>query len=111
MEGGTYRIDIAVTARLPVPEDRDAHTLADRLSALLPEGAEITEMHTDPATNGIEAVAMLTGDSPAHALQKLVGGAERLAVAMRVETGHDPFGPRAVLRRVCVTHVAGPPSG
>jgi hypothetical protein len=111
MEGGTYRIEIAVTARLPVPEDRDAHTLSDRLSAFLPPGAEITETHTDPATNGIEAVAVLTGDSPADALQKLVGAAERLAVAIRVESGRDPFGPRAVLRRVCVTHVPGPPSG
>jgi hypothetical protein len=111
MEGGTYRIDLAVTARLRVPEDRDAHTLSHRLSDFLPVGAEITEMHTDPATNGIEVVAMLTGDSPADALQKLVSGAERLAIAVRVEAGRDPFSPRAVLRRVCVTHVSGPPPG
>jgi hypothetical protein len=112
MEGGCYRIDLAITTHLPVaPDDSHLRELAGRLLSFLPEGSEIPEAHTDPSALGVQFVAMVSGGSPADALHRLTIAVEHLAIELRRERGVDPMGPMPWLRSVCLTHVPGEEEG
>jgi hypothetical protein len=105
MNGGRFRIDMEMTNRLPVPVDEETvRRLMERLSIYLPVGTTIAEISTDPATQGVEFVAVISAPSPGDALQILRAAMEYLRQRVRVEHGLDPIGPEAVLRRVCITY-------
>lgn len=108
MEGGSYRIELAITTHLPIaPDDSRLRALADRLLLFLPEGSEISDARRDPDTLDVEVVAVVSGGSPADALHKLTVAVERVAIDLRRDFGVDPMGPMPWLRHVCLTHVPG----
>jgi hypothetical protein len=106
MEGGRYRIDLAITTHLLVaPDESHLRELAGRLLSFLPEGSEIPEGHNDADARGVQFVAVLSAGSPADALHRLTTAVEHLAIELRREHGVDPMGPMPWLRSVCLTHV------
>jgi hypothetical protein len=112
MEGGRYRIDLAITTHLPIaPDDSHLGELAGRLLSFLPEGSEISEAHRDTDARGVQFVAVLSAGSPADALHRLTTAVEHLAIEVRREHGVDPMGPMPWLRSVCLTHVPGEDEG
>jgi hypothetical protein len=104
MEDGRYAIHLALTTVLPGPDDSEARALADRLEVFLPINGKVSEVHTDPSTNGVDLVAWIDAKSPVDALQQLRAAVEHLEINVRSERHVDPIGPMSRLRYAGITH-------